>query len=594
MMDFEITSPSGKKYTVTAPEGATQDQVLSYAQSQYAHLEQPAHNPTEGMSGYEKFMAGAGKAVVDTGRGLQQLLTRPDSGPIPQVFDQKTRTMVDNPLAIAARAADEQKYAAQQSTIDESRKLDTPLMNTGAGLAGNISGAIATTMLPAGAVARGAQVANMGRAAALAKGLANPNTLKAAIAAGAATGAIQPVATDESRLENTVVGALGGAVGTGVAKVIGKVAQPVVNKLTDAAKRAVQTLKDAGVPLDLSQLTGSRLARSAKLILADNPLVGDGGFLDEQRAAYNGALLKTIGEDATAATPDVMSAAKTRIGSVMNDVAERNPINYDKTLETKLAQVVKDARSTLEDQQFSVISRQADEILNKAAENGGKIDGKAYQNIKTILDDISMGADQSKGKAARAIREVLDDGLMRSASGDDYAAMKLARSQYRNMKQIETAIATDESGNISPSKLANTLGTKKNAAQSKYGQGDQTLVNLAKAGKEILPEKTGNSGSAARAAAQILGPGAIAAGSSLANDGDLSTAMKYGAMGIAAPYAARAVLHNPAVSSYLANGLGNPTARALLNSPQSKLAVGAPLKIGAIQYGLGRLNAPQQ
>ncbi len=40
-MDYEITSPTGKKYRVTAPEGATQDQVMSYAQSQFGHLEAP-------------------------------------------------------------------------------------------------------------------------------------------------------------------------------------------------------------------------------------------------------------------------------------------------------------------------------------------------------------------------------------------------------------------------------------------------------------------------------------------------------------------------------------------------------------------------
>lgn len=35
MPDFNITTPDGKKYKVTAPEGATQDQVLSYAQKHH-------------------------------------------------------------------------------------------------------------------------------------------------------------------------------------------------------------------------------------------------------------------------------------------------------------------------------------------------------------------------------------------------------------------------------------------------------------------------------------------------------------------------------------------------------------------------------
>lgn len=36
MPDYEITSPDGKKYRITAPDGATQEQVLAYAQSQFS------------------------------------------------------------------------------------------------------------------------------------------------------------------------------------------------------------------------------------------------------------------------------------------------------------------------------------------------------------------------------------------------------------------------------------------------------------------------------------------------------------------------------------------------------------------------------
>jgi len=36
MPDYEITSPDGKKFVVTAPEGATQEQVLTYAQEQFS------------------------------------------------------------------------------------------------------------------------------------------------------------------------------------------------------------------------------------------------------------------------------------------------------------------------------------------------------------------------------------------------------------------------------------------------------------------------------------------------------------------------------------------------------------------------------
>jgi predicted phage tail protein len=40
MPDYEVTSPDGKKFVVTAPDGASQDQVLAYAQQQFAQQAQ--------------------------------------------------------------------------------------------------------------------------------------------------------------------------------------------------------------------------------------------------------------------------------------------------------------------------------------------------------------------------------------------------------------------------------------------------------------------------------------------------------------------------------------------------------------------------
>jgi hypothetical protein len=600
MPSYLITSPDGRKFKVTGD--GTKEEALAHFQQQYA-AQQPDNSPearsqriealkkqnpgeydptspewqakygaASGGSDYENFMAGAGKSVADMGRGLKQIGV--------------------NAGHALGLVSDETQQATQQG-IDESKRLDAPLMQTKAGLGGDVAGTLATTLIPGTMAARGAQAAGLARTANIARTFVNPNTFKAAAAVGAAQGALQPVASDESRLGNAAVGAAGGVTGTGIGKAIGAVAQPVTKVLSAATQKAVDVLEKAGVPLDLAQKTGSRVARSAKLLLADNPVVGPGNFPEVQKASYNRAILRTVGEDADAATPEVMGRVQQRLGGIMDQVAERNPIKYDGTLEVKLANISSNARKELEDSQFGVIKNQLDEVLNKAATNGEAIDGKAYQNIKQQLDRISMGSDQSKGHYARQIREALDEALERSAKGDDFAAIKDARKMYRRMKQIEPAIANDGSGDISAAKLANSLGTKKNAAQSKYGKGDRELVRLAQAGKAVLPEKVGNSGTTARAAAHFLAPGALAAGASFANDHDPTKALEYGLAGVAAPYAARTALQNPRVSGYLANGLGNPMARSILSSPQQQMMVGGPLKHALITGGLGRLNAPQ-
>ena len=79
-------------------------------------------------------------------------------------------------------------------------------------------------------------------------------------------------------------------------------------------------------------------------------------------------------------------------------------------------------------------------------------------------------------------------------------ALALARKQYRALKQIEPAI--DARGDISPLKLINSMMQKKNRNQALYGAGDQSLMDLARAAKTVLPDSLGNSGTAER----LLGP----------------------------------------------------------------------------------------
>src|SRR3546814_20028313 len=48
MPNYQVTAPDGRKYRVTAPEGATQEQALAYAQQNYRQAQQPpASGPRE-------------------------------------------------------------------------------------------------------------------------------------------------------------------------------------------------------------------------------------------------------------------------------------------------------------------------------------------------------------------------------------------------------------------------------------------------------------------------------------------------------------------------------------------------------------------
>lgn len=166
MPKYRITSPDGKTFEITAPEGATKDDVLAYAQNQFSEKQKARqmteaqmreeYAPTVGMSGTERFLAGAGKAFSDIGRGVGQiagLVSRED--------------------------------------VDEAKKRDEALMQTGAGMAGNVAGNVAA-MVPTAFIP-------------------GVNTVTGGAALGATLGALQPVGTNDSRLQNAALSGVAGA-----------------------------------------------------------------------------------------------------------------------------------------------------------------------------------------------------------------------------------------------------------------------------------------------------------------------------------------------------------------------------------------------
>lgn len=152
------------------------------------------HNFVDDMSGFEKFAAGSGKAIYDIGRGLGNVVT--------DVIPSASK------LGFATRA-----------DTDEAKRLDAPLMNTGAGTAGNITGNILATIPLAF--------------------LPGANTIGGAAAIGGITGALQPVGTNDSRTFNTGLGATAGAVVPAVIRA-GKVLKAgVVDPFTESGRERI-------------------------------------------------------------------------------------------------------------------------------------------------------------------------------------------------------------------------------------------------------------------------------------------------------------------------------------------------------------------
>lgn len=538
------TSPGPRKRSLA-------DDLMSDApMSSAAQMQAP--DPTG--STYDNVAAGAGKAVVDMGRGAAQILR--------YGLEKVGKKGVADRMGLTAT-----------QDVDEAKKRDSALMNTGAGQLGYVGGNIAATMLPLAGMAR------IGVPAAGA--LLNPATYTAAAASGALSGALQPIGTGDNRGRNMLIGAGTGLAGNAAVNAVGRIAQPIQTAADPIRQRAVDVLRNAGVPLDTAQISGSPFLNRLRSSFSDNPVTAgsQANQIAGQRAAFNNAVLGTIGEQGHAATQDVMRRADDRIGGVFHDVLSRNNVQVTDPLLTRIGSIQQAAN----DEERHAVSNVANRFIASVDENGA-VPGQVAYGVKKDLDRLASSADSTTAYHARQMRSVIMDGINDSLPAADREAFAEARSQFRNMKTIEGAIDKEGSGNISPSMLANALGQKRNRAASIYGRGDQDLVSLAQAGKMLLTDKTPNSGTTARAAMQILAPvgASIAGGSYDAYNGDYGTAAtKAALMGAAAlggPRLAQSLIANPNASNYLTQGMQNIPLRSMLLSPQEVPMVGGVLR----------------
>lgn len=442
---YTVQGPDGKTYKIEGPEGATAEQLGQVITSQAKPKLAPINvDPTEGMSSMQRGLAGAGKFVADTGRGVGQMLG-----------------LVD------------------QASVDEAKRLDAPLMNTTAGKVGNFAGAAAgavpLAMIP------------------------GANTLVGASLVGAGVGATQPTATGESRAENAALGAAGGFVGQGAANLVGRALRPVQGQLSPPLQDLAKKAAEQGIPLTPAQLTGSKPLKIIEAVMENLPFTAgaQAEIKQGQRAAFNRAVLKQIGEDADLATPEVLTAAKNRIGGQFNKLTE--------STEIKLGDDFLDLLTKLDSSRNAFSSPQIKGAVDKALELAaqGKISGRDYQNARTSLTNAAKGAyssDPELGQVLKALRGGLDDAAGQSIAPADKAAWDLARKQWGSLKTIEKAAAPTSAdavaGNVSPAKLAQALMSGNKQAHT-YGQTGE-MGDLARIGQAFIKDQVPSSGTAER------------------------------------------------------------------------------------------------
>ena len=494
----------------------------------------------KGLSKADLFLKGLKASGETTMTGIGQVLD-PLAQQLEKAFPEFSKTASEKLGLPSAKEVGEKRFAE----ILAQREANKPLLETTPGMLGNVAGELGqAVLLPGGTVG------------------------KAALS-GAEMGLVQPTLQEESRAFNAIAGGGLGAAGQGIVSGLGKVAQPITSELSGAAQNAVKILTEAGIPLDAAQKTGSALLNRAKTVLDSNPFTA--GFeqksISEQQSAFNKAILKTVGADSNAATSNVMRDASKSINDKFENILSNNNVALTDDIVKRIA----DIQISASDAEKKPIVNLANRIIKNVDESGA-ITGQNAYSIYKDLNRYASNADSELAYQARQLRSTLLDGINNSLNDVDRLALTKARTQFRNMKLIESTIDKEGAGDISPSKLANVLGQKANRQSSIYGRGDQELVNLAQAGNMLLKSKIPDSGTVKRAAAWLV-PDLLGSAAYGAYTGDYKGAAEAGLVGIAAPYAMQKALRTPVVQNYLTQGIKNTAIRDLLQAP-SNLGVG--------------------
>lgn len=394
-------------------------------------IEFTAPDPTEGMSGLDRFRAGLGKAMVDTARGVGQMVG-----------------LVD------------------RQDVQDSRKRDEALLKTGAGMAGNLVGNLAV-MAPA----------------ALIPGAA---TIPGAAVIGAVTGLAAPSTSTEETMKNIALGGavapasvlVGRGLGAGVqagralfepftAKGQEAIAARTLQQFAGDPAAAAAALKNArplvpGSNPTMAQASGDSGLAQLERTLRNNPETGP--LLESQLAAQRAARLKAVqdiaGTDdyynaikagrATFAAEDYGRAMASGIDAPMAQslqpqikaLMERPSIQQAKEAAQRLAQekdVVIDKWGSIEGLDW--LKKGLDEIISAARKPGSSIGNarlEAMQQTKkdlmSVIEEIAPNYKTANDNFAAMSRQVNSMDVARDLLNRMQTPLARAGASQREMK----------------------------------------------------------------------------------------------------------------------------------------------------------------
>lgn len=279
MAEYNITSPTGEKFKITAPDDATQDQVMSYAQKQFGQDTMSAQNAKaerfNKLNPIHKGFIGVGQALHNIGMGAEQMLG-----------------------------------LKSQADIDALRQKEAYMDQSTAKNVGNIVG----NVLPFAATAA----------------IPGVNTVTGGALLGATSGAFEPVGTGESRLKNVALGGATGGVLTGVGNKIAsnieqkQLANELLKSQNATRDTTIKEALDVGYKIPPAATNPSFMNKTLESF-AGKANIGQSLSADNQEITNNLAK-KALGlPESVSLSDEVLGGIRQQAGKAYQQIADLDP-----------------------------------------------------------------------------------------------------------------------------------------------------------------------------------------------------------------------------------------------------------------------------
>lgn len=425
------------------------------AQAQQASAER--YNPTNDMTAGDLIKTGAGKSVDDLLTGVSQLGKQ-----------------------IAGR-----DLTAGRAQVDEKNRLDAPLMATPAGKIGNFGGNAGIAMLTAP--------------------IPGVNSVSGGALVGAGLGALQPVGSNDNRMNNAIAGAVGGAGANALARGVSRVLSP-------QPMQGVNSLMGNDIGLTVGQRMGGGWKR-AEDALASVPVLGD-QIKNAQRRSFtdfNGAVsnmaLNPIGEKLPQGLSgrDAVSYVEKAIGKKYDNALQNiQRVSGDSQFGSEIMNLQTMVHNSPLPQE---VQGQFDSIIKNQI--AGKFQGRNTMTAQTYKDaESELGRLAAKYQAdPSADKQLLGDAVEEAqaslrrlleradpAHADEVKAANAAWMNFKRMQRASTSLGAED-GVFTPEQFLNSVkAMDRSKDKAQFARGNAPGQQLAEDAKRVMGSKVPDSG----------------------------------------------------------------------------------------------------